>query len=472
MPRPFSIRQLFWLTLVIACLMGATSRTSRAADAIDDYVHAQMKAQKIAGLSLAVVKNGKVVRASGYGKANLEWNVPASPQTVYQMGSVAKQFTAAGVLLLAQDGKIGLDDSIRKYLPDAPDAWQPVTVRNLLNHTSGLGEYSDLSRFDLRRDTTYAAFLKGLYTLPSDFAPGEKWAYCNTNYALLGYVIEKASGKFYGDFLQARVFKPLGMTQTRIISERDLVMNRAAGYERTQSGAWKNQAYVGATYNTLGDGGLYTTVLDMAKWDAALYGDRLLSATSRTEMWTPAPLKSGTTAPYGFGWALGKTAQGKRIVEHSGAWQGFTASITRYLDDKVTVIALCNTAGANPVRIAHKVAGIYEPFLAASPAAPITDTQPQVTALLKKVYESLADGTLSAESFSPEFWRLVEPQHAGLQASVKALGPVQTVQLVSGGGQGSASRYRITFKNGMSLLVTIALDKAGKIAGLRQEADE
>jgi CubicO group peptidase (beta-lactamase class C family) len=182
---------------------------------------------------------------------------------------------------------------------------------------------------------------------------------------MLGVLIHKVSGKFYGDFLQERVFQPLGMTTARVISEADIVPNRAAGY-RLANGQLKNQSWVSPALNTTADGALYLTVYDMAKWDAALYTEKLLKRSSLEEMWTPVKLNDGKTHPYGFGWALG-SVRGHRMIEHGGAWQGFKAHISRYPDDKLTVVVFANQVRANPAKLAHRVAELFDPGLAPPP---------------------------------------------------------------------------------------------------------
>ena len=330
---------------------------------IDDYIRAEMEAQKIPGVSLAIIRNGDIVLAKGYGLANVEHQVPVKPETIFQSGSMGKQFTATAVMMLVEEGKLSLDDKITKFFPDAPEAWRNITVRHLLTHTSGLGDYPN--DFDLRRDYTEDELVQRIKSVPLAFQPGEKWSYSNLAYVMLGVLIHKVSGKFYGDFLQERVFKPLGMTTARVISEADIVPNRAAGY-RLVNGELKNQNWVSPTLNTTADGALYLTVYDMAKWDAALYTEKLLKRSSLDQMWTAVKLNDGKTFPYGFGWGLGEV-RGHHIVEHGGAWQGFKSQISRYVDDKLTIVVFANQARANPAKIAHGVAALFDPQLTPAP---------------------------------------------------------------------------------------------------------
>jgi CubicO group peptidase (beta-lactamase class C family) len=349
------------------------------ADKIDDFIVKEMAQQRIPGLSLAIVKNGKIVKTRGYGMANLELRVKATPKTVYQLGSVSKQFTATLAMKLAEDGKINLDDPLRKYWTDLPASWQEITIRQLMAHTSGLAEYASTSvggpsTLNERLDYTDEALLEMFKKQPLDFAPGSKWDYSDTGYVVLGMLIKKATGQFYGDLLQSNFLKPLSMNATRIISEADIIPNRAAGYW-LDNGVLKNQPYVSPSLNTVADGGLYSTVLDMAKWDKALYGDSILKQSALVQLWTPITLSNGVIATNdfrgmhyecGLGWFMAKI-NGHRVVEHSGWWQGFTSFFARYIDDKVSVIVLTNLAAAKTGDIAHQVAGLYDAALAPSP---------------------------------------------------------------------------------------------------------
>lgn len=350
---PITITLLLLLSITCLAQDGVSTK-------IDDFIRAEMQTQKIPGMAVAVVKDGKIMLARGYGLANVEHQVPVKPETIFQSGSTGKQFTATAVMMLVEEGKLSLDDKIAKYFPDAPDTWSNITIRHLLSHTSGMTDYP--RDFDLRRDYTEDELYQRIKPIPLAFQPGEKWSYSNLAYVMLGIVIHKVSGKFYGDFLQERVFKPLEMTTARIISETDIVPNRAAGY-RVVNGQLKNQDWVSPTLNTTADGALYLTVYDMAKWDAALYTERLLKKSSLEQMWTPVKLNDGKTHQYGFGWAVGEV-RGHRIVEHGGAWQGFKAHISRYVDDKLTVIVFANQIGANQTKLARGVAAILNPEFA------------------------------------------------------------------------------------------------------------
>lgn len=351
--------------VALCSLAPSSPAQSAATGSIDRYAAREMARQHIPGMAVGIFRNGKIVFAKGYGLSNVELNVAVKPATIFQSGSVGKQFTATAIMMLVEEGKIGLGDSLPKYFPNAPPSWRDITVRHLLSHTSGLTDYTSESvtkpggQISYRLDYTEAQLVSIIETLPIEFAPGGKWEYCNTNYLLLGAIIRKVSGQFYGDFLQERIFKPLGMTSTRIISERDIILNRASGYELVD-GALKNQEWVSPTLNTTGDGALYFNVLELAKWDAALYGETILRKSSLDRMWTIAKLNDGTLNPahYGFGWFI-DSVSGHRVIEHSGSWQGFEAYIARYVDDRITVVVLMNLGGVNPKPIAHSIAGLY-----------------------------------------------------------------------------------------------------------------
>lgn len=346
--------------------------------AVNHYVAAEMAKERIPGAEVGIYHRGQILLAKGYGLADIELNVPVKPQTLFQSGSVGKQFVSAAIMMLVEEGKVSLDDSITKYFPDAPASWKPILIKNMLSHTSGLGEYESEARtgpngpFYLRLDFTEDQLAKKIEALPIDFPVGSKWAYRNTNYVLLGILIHKVTGMFYADFLTQRIFKPLGMTSTRLISNTDIIPNRSSGYE-IHGTKLQNQEWVSPTFNSTADGALYFNVLDIAKWDGALYGTKLLKQSSLDRIWTIYPLNDGKPNPanYGFGWEI-NSMNGHKVLEHSGAWQGFTCDISRYVDDSLTVVVLTNLdAGhSRPEVIAHHIAGLIKPVLMPPPPKP------------------------------------------------------------------------------------------------------
>lgn len=352
-----NLRGYFAVPTLLLFTLAAPAQNSQTTSEVSEYVKAEMQRQHIPGLSLLVAKNGKIILAEGFGLANVELQVPAKPETVYQSGSVGKQFTATAVMMLVEEGKVALDDPLTKYFKNAPAAWNDVTVRELLSHTAGFGDYPE--KFDFRRDWTEDELLKLVEGIPLAYPPGTKWAYSNLGFLTLGILIHRVTSEFYGDFLQERIFRPLEMKSTRIISEADIVPNRAAGY-RLMKGELKNQEWVAPMINTTADGSLYFTVLDLAKWDAALYNEKLMKKSSFDQMWTVAKLKDGqpNKGHYGFGWFI-DDRHGHRCIHHDGAWQGFQTAIDRYVDDQLTVVALSNLAGGRPGTITQHVAEMY-----------------------------------------------------------------------------------------------------------------
>jgi CubicO group peptidase (beta-lactamase class C family) len=333
------------------------AQAAPATDEVRMVVRAEMEKQHIPGLALLVSRNGVPIRAEGFGLASVELNVPVKPETIFQSGSIGKQFTAAAVMLLVEEGKIGLNDPLAKYFPEGPSWWSGVTIRELLSHTAGFTDYP--KDFDLRKDYSEAELLKMIEAIPPAYPPGTDWAYSNLGYVTLGILIHRVSGQYFGDFLQERVFKPLGMSTTRIMSEADIIPNRAAGY-RLENGQIKNQEWVSQAANSTADGSLYFTILDLVKWDAALYTEKVLKESSKQAMWTAAALNDGkpNRAHYGFGWFV-ESQNGRRVVEHDGRWQGFSTQISRYFDDGLTVVILANQGYCDPHLIADEVAAIY-----------------------------------------------------------------------------------------------------------------
>jgi CubicO group peptidase (beta-lactamase class C family) len=357
----YLVKRILVAVLGSSLILHFNPNANAAGSPVDEYIHSEMEKRKIPGLALLVMRDGKIERAQGYGFSNVELQVPVKPETIFQSGSMGKQFTAMAVMMLAEQGKLSIEDPITKFFLDAPVSWRHVKVKNLLSHTGGFTDYP--KNFDMRRDYTEDQLLKIVERIPLAYPPGSKWSYSNLGYLTLGVLIHRVSGQFYGDFLRDRVFEPLGMTTTRIISEEDIIPNRAAGY-RLVKGELKNQEWVSPKVNTTADGSLYFSIVDLAKWESALREKKLVSDESYKLMWTPFVLKDGkpNTDGYGFGWFIGNT-NGHRVIEHEGEWQGFTTNISRYVDDGLTVVVLANLAAAQSDEITHHVAGLLIPAL-------------------------------------------------------------------------------------------------------------
>jgi CubicO group peptidase (beta-lactamase class C family) len=282
--------------------------------------------------------------------ANVEHEVLTSPETVYEIASLTKQFTASAVMLRVEEGKLGLDDKIARHLDALPQAWSGVTVRQMLNHTSGICNYQAAADYSILNEYDRQDLIRLAATLPVEFPPGERWSYSNTGYVLLGGIIEKISGQRYEEFLNERIFKPLKMTATRLNDHQTVIPHRASGY------AWKQGAWVNVPRQRIATsgGGIVSTVLDLAKWDAALSSHRILKLASLTEAWTPARVNDGSQTSYGFGWFVTKI-NGRTVVEHTGNTPGFSAAIARYIDGDTSAIVLSNSDGKSLKDIARRV---------------------------------------------------------------------------------------------------------------------
>jgi CubicO group peptidase (beta-lactamase class C family) len=462
--QPINLRTLFLILITGVTTVAQDAFTAK----VDQYVASEMKKQHIPGVALAVVKDGRIILAKGYGYANVELEVPVKPETIFQSGSVGKQFTATAVMMLAEEGKLSLDDQITKFFPKAPESWRAITVRHLLTHTAGTTDYP--ADFDFRRDYTEDDLLQRAEAIPLAFKPGEKWSYSNLGYVLLGVLIRKVSGKFYGDFLQERIFKPLDMKTARIISEADIIPNRAAGY-RLVKGELKNQGWVSPTLNTTADGALYLTIHDMLKWDAALHTEKLLKKVSLEQMWTPVKLNNGKSEKYGFGWSL-DMVRGHRIIEHGGAWQGFKAQISRYVDDRLTIILFANLIQTNQGKLAKGIAGIYNPELIPIPPKAIEDKEPEVTALARDLLQKLMSGKLEESVFTPKAWTETAPNFPGAREFLAPLGEVRGIELIERSEEDGNRlyRYRLIFKD-TNLFYSLALTKEQKVGALRLQPE-
>ncbi|MGH8233296.1 MAG: serine hydrolase domain-containing protein, partial [Rhodanobacteraceae bacterium] len=441
--------------------------------AIDRYVSAEMTRERIPGVEIGIYRDGHAVLEKGYGFANLEWNAKVTPTTLMQSGSVGKQFAATAVMMLVEQGKVSLDDSITKYFPGAPASWKLIKVKNLLSHTSGLAEYETPATmrpgglFDIRKDFTEAEMVKKIETLPIEFKPGDGWAYRNTNYALLGVLIHKVTGQFYGDYLYDKIFAPLGMTSTRVISQRDIIPGRAAGYEIV-GGQLKNQTWVSPSLDSTADGALYFNVVDLEKWDRALYGTTLLSRKSLDTMWTPFVLNDGkvNAGHYGFAWFIDKI-NGHRVIYHPGSWQGFTCAIYRYIDDKLTVVVLTNldSGHSSPDNIARIVAGLVEPALMPKSSVAIKDTRPDIAVHMRNVLQQMLAGKDVGSEFNADAGYTFAPTDAAEMRSELPSGwddhPLVLIKRSEHDGA-VRSVYRVGAK-GDTRIMLVELDAKGKL---------
>jgi len=442
------------------------AKPTQSSDGIDSYVEAEMQKRHVPGVSIAVVRDGQVVCSKGYGMANVELSVPATDKTVYQLASVTKTFTAAAIMMLVEKGKLGLDDKISKHLADLPKAWENVTVRQLLNHTSGIKSYTSVRDFlkTARKDCQQREILDLVAKEPMDFGPGEKWLYNNTGYFLLGMLIEKVTGKTYGEFLTERIFKPLGMSQTRANDLHAIIPNRAQGYD-WEGGVLRNGEYVSPT-QPFSAGMLVSSVSDLVKWDAALASEKLLKKSTLDQMWTPTKTSKGGMATYGFGWQVDKV-NGHRLIAHGGGIPGFSTQVSRFADDRLTIIVLTNAGNGSAGALAQGIAGRIVPALKQKAEVPIADNDPQSTERFKGLLERAMKGEADPELFTDEAKKALVPRIKEGKAMFAPFGALKSFQLLERKttDEGMVLRYRTTFEHA-TLITMFVLDKAGKIAGL------
>ncbi|HEV7509807.1 MAG TPA: serine hydrolase [Thermoanaerobaculia bacterium] len=314
------------------------------------------------GAAALVMKDGQVVLRKGFGMANLELGTPVSPDMVFELGSITKQFTAASILLLQERGQLRVEDEITKYLPDYPTHGQKITVENLLTHTSGIPSYTGLAEWmpRVREDMKLTDLIAMFKDKPLEFTPGEKWEYDNSGYILLGAIIEKVSGKSYEQFVEEEIFQKLGMSQSRYGHVEEIIPLRATGYEKNDKGFY-NARYLSMT-QPYAAGSLMSTVDDLAIWDRALSSEMLLKKASLDRMFTSFKIKSGVATHYGYGMGVSELA-GKRVLAHGGGIFGFTTIITRVPEERLLIVILSNNEASEPqpetlaVRIAAKALG-------------------------------------------------------------------------------------------------------------------
>jgi CubicO group peptidase (beta-lactamase class C family) len=300
-----------------------------------------------------VLKDGKPLFRKAFGLANREWNIANDVDTVFRIGSTTKQFTAAAIMQLVERGKLSVDDKIAKYYPAAPKTWSAVTLRHLLTHSSGIPDYVATNGFirkPARIDHTPDEYIDIVRDQPLGSAPGAKYKYTNTNYLLLGMVVEKVSGETYGDYIAKHILAPLGLTHTAFDRTDEIVPHRAAGYWN-DNGTWKNARIMTlASLNTAG--GLRSTVDDLLQWDQSLHAGKLLKPETVAAMFTDYGNK------YGFG-SFVEVRNGHRLWRHGGNVTGFSSAFERYPDDGLNLIILCNIEGQHAEKIAKELAGIY-----------------------------------------------------------------------------------------------------------------
>lgn len=357
----------FALLFVTACVgeVRAAERWSERLQRVDALAGREVVAGHTPGLAVGVMRDGKLVFAKGYGLANLETGTPVGADTVFRVGSVTKQFTAAAVLLLVQDGKLSLDDRLSTFFPGIQNA-DRIRVRQLLDHTSGLANYTakkGRTPNDFRADLTTEGMIDEIRRLdpPTDFAPGEKWRYSNSGYFLAGAIVERVSGKPLGRFLDERIFAPQGLTATALDTAATVVPGRASGYERLEGrvGAFRNANFVSMTVPA-GAGALRSTIGDLLRWQDALLGGRVLRSDLLAEMLRPVAANTADGKPSAYGLGVFVTgAPGRQHVAHGGSIDGFNAMLAAAPHERVAWVVLANSGGG--ARVAAEIEKVLAP---------------------------------------------------------------------------------------------------------------
>src|SRR5262245_27988878 len=365
-PLAFVFAVLLWAPVGVTAQSnlqaGSASPASLAAKV--DTIFTNYDKSDSPGCAVGIIKDGKLIYTRGYGMANLEHNIPNGPQIVYDIGSVSKQFTAASILLLAAQGNLSLDDDVRKYLPELPAYQKIITIRHMLHHTSGLRDYSMLfllAEGSLENTTNEDDALRAMVRQKGlNFMPGDEWDYSNSGYFLLSLIIKRTSGKTLAAFAKEQIFDPLGMKSTMYLdNHKKIVPHRATGYAVTEGGGFQLETW---NNDQTGDGAVQTSVEDLLRWDQNFYEPKVGGRALLEQMQTVGVLNNGQKFPYGFGLYINVFSnrdEEPRRVWHGGGVPGYRATLTRFPDQKFSVVCLCNLTSADPAGLAEQVAHLY-----------------------------------------------------------------------------------------------------------------
>lgn len=429
---------------VFACLAHFASPVR--ADDIDDLVQNDMQARHIPGLALEIVQNGAIVKESAYGLADIDKKTAVFQQTMFEIGPLTRLITATAVLQLVDQGKVSLDDKVSKYVVNPPDAWSDVTVRELLAQTSGIKDCDEVMPLATRvqKNMTVDETLALVGKLPLDFTPGSQWESSNSNYLLLGKIVEKASGEVYGEYVSKEILQPEGMTFTHLANPKAAFPALAKGYALDIDGTPKPAAAATA----LGEwsaGSIVAGASDLGKWDVALDGGKMVSQASVDEMFKPYPLTNNTQVECCLGWTL-RHPEGHNIAECGGATTGFMAHLCRDIDDHIEIVILTNDANVDPMPLTHRILESFEPTIAPDPMA-VRDEA--VDSYCKGILQKLQDGKLDQSQFSSTLWPTLKAEQLdSVGKSLAALGSlnefVQTDKDFDASGQ-PVYTYRCIF---------------------------
>jgi CubicO group peptidase (beta-lactamase class C family) len=347
------------LLIFLTCLCSTISFGQLKDSQRIDSIFFEWNNPRTPGCALGIIKNGDLIYAKGYGLANMEYDIPNSPSSVFRIGSTSKQFTAACIILLAEKGKLNLNDNLKGFFPGFPDYAEEITVRHLLNHTSGIRDFLQLAYLkgldddDYYTDDNVMAWL--VNQLDLNFKPGEEYLYSNSGYWLLGQIVNQVSGMNMADFAMKEIFEPLGMKDTHFHNDHTrIVKNRATGYAPIKNGNFRISM---TTLGIIGDGGIFTTINDIKKWDDAFYNSNVLSKTFWEQMTKQGVLNNGEIIAYASGLMIGEY-KGLKTIRHGGAWVGYRAEILRFPEEQLTIAIFANRSDANPTLKANQVADV------------------------------------------------------------------------------------------------------------------
>jgi CubicO group peptidase (beta-lactamase class C family) len=444
-----------------AILVLASFAAILQADPIDDFIRAEMVRTKSPSIAVGIVKDGKLVKSEVYGISNLELDSPAKPGDLYEIGSITKQFTAFATMILVEEGKISLDDPISKFLVESPKAWEGIKIRNLVYQTSGLPDYAFEEGIGLVDRYTRETWMSKMTKLPLDFQPGIAWAYSNSNFALLGWIIEKASGMGYMAFMRERIFKPLEMSKTTFSNPDEIIPRRAAGYMNFQNQLMRSQ-FSSASINS--DGTILSNVEDMAKWDAALREKKLLKASSFAQLHKPAELDSGRWRPYGMGFNVSLPGA-EPYYGHGGNSAGYSAGYACYPKAQVSVIVLGNVYAFGGEPMAKQIAELYMPTLKATSPATKQDPDAKRTESIKQALAALGAGKADDALMEAEVTAPMKTRRAGMS---QGMAPLRALEKLEFAGEVPVGKdrlltYRIITKT-RDFVGTILWSAGGKLA--------
>jgi CubicO group peptidase (beta-lactamase class C family) len=356
----FSLFLICWLCIVQLQAQVVKPNASQLID-LESFIEERLATDKIPGLSIGIALKGDLIYTKAFGYSNLEHQVPVNLNTVFEIGSVSKQFTATAIMLLVEQGKLRLDDPIQKIIPNLPGEWLGITVHQLLTHTSGIPDYEAIEGYyNYRNRYTPQEIIQSAHSLPVDFEPGEGFFYSNTGYFLLSMIIEQTSGLSFEEFLGKEIFDPLNMTESGVTDPIKIIPNRAEGYYISK-GELKNTDASNLS-STLGAGGVISSMTDLVKWENALNQNEILDKDAQDKMWTKGILNNGEETSYGYAWSLGEYKRLKR-QSHSGQMHGFVTHVIRLPDYDYVLILLTNRYQINLSGIIEKAMQTFIPSL-------------------------------------------------------------------------------------------------------------